>query len=45
MQKKIRRASSDTHLKWLISPDQDLVFTFTNPALKSAVLAHQNMNR
>ena len=31
------RASSDTYLKWLLGPDQDLVFTFSNPALKSAL--------
>ena len=31
------RASSDTCLKWLLGPDQDLVFTFSNPALKSAL--------
>ena len=31
------RASSDTYQKWLLGPDQDLVFTFSNPALKSAV--------
>ena len=35
--KKISRASSDKFLKWLLGPDQDLVFTFSNPALKSAL--------
>ena len=29
--------SSDTYVKWLLGPDQYLVFTFSNPALKSAV--------
>ena len=33
------RASSDRYLKWLLGPDQDLVFTFSNPVLKSAVHA------
>ena len=38
-QKFFSRASSDTYLKWLLGPDQDLVFTFSNPVLKSAVHA------
>ena len=37
-QKFFSRASSDTCLKWLLGPDQDLVFTFSNPALQSALL-------
>ena len=32
------RAPSDTYLKQVLVGDQDLVFTFSNPALKSAVL-------
>ena len=35
--KIISRASFDTYLKWLLGPDQDLVFTFSNPALKSVL--------
>ena len=31
------RASSDTYQKGLLGPDQDLVFTFSNPTLKSAL--------
>ena len=36
-QQFISRASSDTYMKWLLGPDQDLVFTFSNPALKSVL--------
>ena len=37
MPKNFSRASSDTYRKWLLGPDQDLVFTFSNPTLKSAL--------
>ena len=42
-QKKISRASSDTCLKWLLGPDQDLVFTSSNPPLKSAVCTFESI--
>ena len=40
--KNISRASSDTYLKWLLGPDQDLVFTFSNPALVQLSKNHIN---
>ena len=32
-----RKASFDIHLKWLLGADQKILFTFSNPALKSAL--------
>ena len=31
------KASFDAYLKWLLGPDQKIIFTFSNPALKSAL--------
>ena len=32
-----QKASFDTYLKWLLGPDQKIIFTFSNPPLKSAL--------
>ena len=40
----LRKMTSDTYMKWLLGPDQDLIFTFSNPALKSALLEMLNIN-